>query len=222
MGQTLYCACGEPLHYTDWRQRTAVERQIAELGPDVSVRVSNRSWIVPRHYLALHNVRASELAKLRFPEIRDTGFLCPYLYDDDDGGMLLNTTVIDYRNQLFSHIDPDDHRIRHFDISKLIKMIKQEPSAFEIGLFELLEQQVNFIQQNHGIDETHFNRISDEFLNEPGIICLFADTSQLVVDGNHRFIARARRNLESMAFWLVPETTWRKALLRLPSQFDAI
>lgn len=64
----LRCPCGLPLHYTDPEVFAAVERIIAELGPDIVVTVGARTWLVPRHYLALHGLRAWELPTLGFPE----------------------------------------------------------------------------------------------------------------------------------------------------------
>ena len=70
MAVTTMCACGRPLHYTDQRTRAMVERLIATNGENVRVVVGRRAWLVPRHYVALHGLQASDLPKLGFVELR--------------------------------------------------------------------------------------------------------------------------------------------------------
>lgn len=63
------CACGRPLHYANNHHRDWVERVIADLGPTIAVTVAGRTFLVPRHYIALHGIKASELPTLGFPEV---------------------------------------------------------------------------------------------------------------------------------------------------------
>jgi hypothetical protein len=59
------CACGEPLHYRNPRFQALIESLVAQLGPDIRVTLpGGRSWMVPRHYIALHGVGNGELAYL--------------------------------------------------------------------------------------------------------------------------------------------------------------
>lgn len=68
------CACGRPLHYTDPSLRKAVELLIAEKGSTIDVTVDGHTWQVPRHFIALHGVKADELpllsSLLGFQEVR--------------------------------------------------------------------------------------------------------------------------------------------------------
>ncbi len=67
---TSICACGRPLHYSDSRIQQMVERLIAEAGEEtVRVTIEGRTWLVPRHYIALHGLKAQELPSLGFPEV---------------------------------------------------------------------------------------------------------------------------------------------------------
>lgn len=61
------CACGQPLHYTDPVAQVAVESQVARLGETVLVQVADEPFgvRVPRHYIALHGIRAQALADLQ-------------------------------------------------------------------------------------------------------------------------------------------------------------
>lgn len=68
-----WCACGQPLHYTDPLVRGFIEGLIAELGPDINVRFGDRMWRVPRHYIALHGLTAGDLPTLGFPEVQGHG-----------------------------------------------------------------------------------------------------------------------------------------------------
>jgi hypothetical protein len=65
------CHCGRPLHYTDPVAERFVREMIALKGPNLVVTVAGRSWSVPRHYLALHGLKGSEVASLGFREIRE-------------------------------------------------------------------------------------------------------------------------------------------------------
>lgn len=60
------CHCGEPLHYRDEKTRTLVENIIAARGPTVPVQAAGIIYIVPRHYIALHGIKAAELPTLGF------------------------------------------------------------------------------------------------------------------------------------------------------------
>lgn len=70
--RTNLCACGQPLHYRDPNLQALIERGIAQLGPEVKVVIGNHAWMVPRHYIALHGLRATEMRRLGFPEIEVT------------------------------------------------------------------------------------------------------------------------------------------------------
>lgn len=63
------CHCGQPLHYTDPRNERAVRRLIAVQGERMRVTVGGRTWLVPRHYIALHTLKGAEIASLGFEEI---------------------------------------------------------------------------------------------------------------------------------------------------------
>jgi hypothetical protein len=64
------CHCGRPLHYQDLEVQRAVERLIRAKGPRVVVRAGGRAWMVDRHYIALHGLKAVELPRLGFEEVQ--------------------------------------------------------------------------------------------------------------------------------------------------------
>lgn len=69
MSEDTMCACGKPLHYCDPEIRSMVEKVIASAGENMKVHLDGRTWMVPRHYIALHGLKAKELPSLGFPEI---------------------------------------------------------------------------------------------------------------------------------------------------------
>lgn len=69
MTQIEKCHCGQPLHYTDSMHEQVVRRLIMTLGEHVKVTRGNRSWLVSRHYIALHGLKAEDLPTLGFEEI---------------------------------------------------------------------------------------------------------------------------------------------------------
>jgi hypothetical protein len=56
------CACGKPLHYSNPELLAAMEALITRLGPEIVVTTPTGSWKVPRHYIALHGLKADELS----------------------------------------------------------------------------------------------------------------------------------------------------------------
>lgn len=181
----------------------------------VPIMAGSRTWLVQRHYIALHGLKSSELPKLKFPEIINDKLYLSYIYDD--GGILIQPNHPDYANQTFIHTDLVG-QTRHFHVAKLASLIRQSPD-FPLEHFPADATSAAHVMANNGIEEDHFARMTDEFLNEPGIICVFDDDTQLIADGNHRLVKRARLNLEFMSFWMVPETIWRRVLLMVPDGF---
>ena len=65
----VMCPCGRPLHYANPESQARIERMIRTLGPEIPVTILGRTWLVSRHYIALHGLRAADLPALGFPEI---------------------------------------------------------------------------------------------------------------------------------------------------------
>lgn len=58
------CPCGRPLHYSRPDLRLLVEALVKTLGPSVAIHTAAGSWLVPRHYIALHGIRSEDLPML--------------------------------------------------------------------------------------------------------------------------------------------------------------
>lgn len=57
MNSIQLCHCGEPLHYADLSVKEMVDDLIVKLGTHIDVIYGNKTYKVPRHYLALHGVK---------------------------------------------------------------------------------------------------------------------------------------------------------------------
>lgn len=68
MPENNLCHCGQPLHYSSPAIQASVERIIAERGEKVEVSARGRTWLVPRHYIALHGLQEEHLPTLKFEE----------------------------------------------------------------------------------------------------------------------------------------------------------
>lgn len=65
------CPCGELLHYPHPPLREFVERMIDTFGPTQAVTRAGRTWVVPRHFTALHGLRnlPQDAARYGFEEV---------------------------------------------------------------------------------------------------------------------------------------------------------
>jgi hypothetical protein len=66
---TGLCHCGKPLHYKNPSIEQRVLKLIDELGEFSQVTARGRTWLVPRHYLALHGLNLSKIEGLGFTEL---------------------------------------------------------------------------------------------------------------------------------------------------------
>lgn len=63
------CHCGKPLHYSSKMIQRKVEGIVEKQGEFVPVKIGDRTWLVQRHYIALHGLKARELPSLGFEEV---------------------------------------------------------------------------------------------------------------------------------------------------------
>jgi hypothetical protein len=68
-GFKMNCHCGRPLHYIDPKIQEMVQRYVNELGEFMPVTVGHRTWMVQRHFVALHGLKAKDLPFLGFQEV---------------------------------------------------------------------------------------------------------------------------------------------------------
>lgn len=66
-----FCACGLYLHYSAPAIRLAVEEIIKLRGTHLRVTTPGGTFLVQRHYIALHGLRAEELPTLGFERVSE-------------------------------------------------------------------------------------------------------------------------------------------------------
>jgi len=73
MAKPEMCHCGKPLHYGPniAHLKPQVDKIVEKFGPTVDIKVDGgKTYRVQRHYIALHGIRAQDLASLGFPEVK--------------------------------------------------------------------------------------------------------------------------------------------------------
>ncbi len=63
------CACGEKLHYTDPEKQKRVQALVDQLGEFIKVEHNYKTYLVQRHYIALHGIKAVDLSELGFIQV---------------------------------------------------------------------------------------------------------------------------------------------------------
>lgn len=71
MSKEKMCACGKPLHYENKAVQAMVEKLIVKMGEETRVVFGNHTWLVPRHYIALHGIDYEQVRSRGFREITD-------------------------------------------------------------------------------------------------------------------------------------------------------
>lgn len=69
----MNCHCGKPLHYDNYDIKEAVEDLISFKGEYVKVRsiCTEKTYLVPRHYIALHGIKERLLDTYGFEEVKE-------------------------------------------------------------------------------------------------------------------------------------------------------
>lgn len=149
-------------------------------------------------------------------KLQEQRFFVPYLHQK--GGLWVGDPKIS-RRELFSFRHAHTSVVYTFDIQMLIDLMKSREKPFHhVQKLEAVvdEHQGNFIRRHHGIEEERVMRVAASRLDEPGILCEMPDRTSTVVDGNHRFVARARVGLKNMNFFFLVEPQWKLCLLNIP------
>ena len=66
MAEPTMCACGRRLHYSNPNVQAGMCRVIEELGEFIPIQIAGTAatFEVPRHYIALHGIKAREIPEL--------------------------------------------------------------------------------------------------------------------------------------------------------------
>lgn len=58
------CDCGQPLHYASEESQRVVQMLVDDLGPTIVLETPSGCWAIPRHYIALHGIKAEDVPAL--------------------------------------------------------------------------------------------------------------------------------------------------------------
>jgi hypothetical protein len=64
------CWCGRPLHYKSPKEKQMVDEIVNKFGEFINVTVAgSKTYLVQRHYIALHGIKDKDLSTLGFAEV---------------------------------------------------------------------------------------------------------------------------------------------------------
>lgn len=88
----------------------------------------------------------------------------------------------------------------------------------DMRLYAITPDQAPFVIRNNGIEMDHLDRMSRADADDPGIILLWADGRETIIDGNHRFVKRWQLKLPDMWFSVITEEQIKPFLLDFPDE----
>lgn len=131
------------------------------------------------------------------------------------GGIMLRLDRIDPADQVFSWRNASDGRFLHWHVQTLAKVADKQP----LRTCALTPALVDFLLSNSGVEIEHLARIPPERLEVPGLMLDMPDGTNIIVDGVHRCVRRARDGRGSIDMRVFTEGEARIALLDLPEMF---
>lgn len=140
-----------------------------------------------------------------------TAVTMKYKYDT---GEYICHWPIRWDEQVYSHVNLDGTTLA-YDVMKLNRIAVQRGAPTEA--YAVRQQDVMTLITERGIETAHLRRLAG--IDNPGIMVRFDDDSELIVDGNHRMVARFMAGLDYMEFHRLSETEAKLALLDLPDDF---
>jgi len=122
--------------------------------------------------------------------------------------MPVHWTQCDPKDQMFTFI-ADSGEPFHFNTS-LDKACRE--LNVPIVEIQLTPAMVEHVRTHNGVEEDHVVRLTPTERDQPILLCLF-NTTQCVVDGNHRFVRRFRDGFNTIQAHAIPESLWRQYLI---------
>lgn len=111
------------------------------------------------------------------------------------------------------YFDAEDKTYR-FNVRWIKNAIVKGEIPFAMFRATLTKEWYDIILQQAGIEEDRISEIKE--LNRPGLLVIWPDQSSVLIDGNHRLIARWRRGLRHFRYAAValsdatPYIKWKK------------
>lgn len=121
-------------------------------------------------------------------------------------------------DEIFSHEDATGVT-RHFNSTALIRWLVSRENPPVAHRLDLDADLVAHIERNHGVEQGHLKNVTD--LETPILLVVFEDSTNLVVDGNHRIVKRWREGHKTVLACILHPGEWEHCLvtdLELPRE----
>jgi hypothetical protein len=117
-------------------------------------------------------------------------------------------------DEIFTHED-DDGSIRHFNATAMQQFARHEADKGTVKRhrIQLLEDQVEFIKANRGIERPKVDRLIEPYLSAPIIFVEFQPGIHLTVDGHHRIVRLWEDGRREAFGYEFPLGTWEQFLV---------
>jgi hypothetical protein len=117
-------------------------------------------------------------------------------------------------DQIFTHVDPAGVT-RHFNASAILRDLLKK-KLIEHARYqevELTADLVKHVEDNHGIEQDHIERISEADTLLPIMLACFDDGTQCCIDGNHRIVKRWRMGKTTIPAIWIDQKGWEPYLI---------
>lgn len=124
-------------------------------------------------------------------------------------------------DEVFTHIS-DDGTVRHFNPSAMYRAV---PKLLIEGRVQRIRAEmdlgfVDFILRRRGVESPKLSRMKEPYLSIPIIGAEMADGTVLTVDGHHRLVVLARKDVKTYEMFLFPQKEWEAFLVDMPEEFS--
>lgn len=106
----------------------------------------------------------------------------------------------------------------HIAVPVLQRLIDVAPEGTERRTFQIRQQDALHVMSNNGVEKPHLDRLTQEYLEHPGILVDWSDGTSTIIDGNHRYVKRWLMGMREMDFWVVSELQARIAMIDFPDE----
>jgi|GEM_PF-5376395 hypothetical protein len=127
-----------------------------------------------------------------------------------DGLFLRTTHVVE---ETFDFYYEDQNVTYRFNVRAIKNAIVDQKIPFAMFRATITEKWYGLICKHGGIEEERVAKVSD--VNRPGLVVIWPEENSLIIDGNHRLVARYRRGLRFFRYAAIafddirPYTLWR-------------
>jgi hypothetical protein len=121
--------------------------------------------------------------------------------------------------RVFSHMDDETGAISILAIDRLTK--SNAYRCIPTTLVEIDFEFAEFVLHNRGIEMHRLAKLAVGEFRDPITFLKWPNGTDLLADGNHRYVAAAIRRAKDIKSKIVPASVWRKFLITdIPKEYD--